>query len=1741
MYRSSDNDYNKWHENIIKKFTVDAPRHKDGVIDLKLNNLIRYILNCGSLPRPCENCTSKFLNDLLPIPLKYYLNNSEFQGRNCDLVLDFIMLCSDLIPFLIETKYVDSIDDYTSLFNQDKPLYRRKKENFIKVSKHFVTNQSLTMILSYLAEECTDIYIYYVFLEIYSNIQLFLSSTEKSNIIKSFFDLINKFYEIILKNDDIQSLIGFKGILISIYFEVNFEFQDLEFLELFIVQIMNKRVNDLLPVATELLSRCYEKRNVFGSVVERVEDFFTSQEYISDIDKLCFTSEFVSLMALIFRSALNNRTVAKQIIHICFNMLLSASISNESNNQIAPIVDILVQAYPNFSNDITNSFRDKLNDGRMLDKSYTIYLPIAVLKFMGKDELSGCIDIVYKKLEDPKYFDRIYSVFMELYKEDTISTTLKNELIKESYKFIQNEMFNSLPIIQHFVNKNNITDDYINLLRNQLSNMRNTFISPILSFLLVYYKNIDNFNIKDISIFAKRKYDIQIIEFLTKLLKIKANCVFVPEDGDCISSILNDFKLDNKDVNEEILEFYTLIISFRPEPVIPIDGNLIICFLLSVRSPHSELCLDILTKMYSTLKNKHFPDFETYLNDNYELCYRNNTLFSSTNLSRLILNLKIAYEGVIPSNSCDGFTNMKKLIPVLLKFIISSKNADEQKYAWKVLKIIDDFTEHIPPNFNIANYPDNIYINKLKHKSINGIVSNNRRVRKSLSDIREILDSINANSCSYVLPRLKDIPVSNFEDTDDLLKHFLNISPKYGLKYLKFFEKVCQATKKSFSIKKETLERAEKVFTGEAWKRFCTITITYGTYKQTAFFLIKDRIKLDYSNYALLNMMLYPNNKTQISLQSCIKSLLILNYNQCPINIILELLKDVSKITDKAEKYTQLQNFINIIFRTPHKALIGEYINIIDSLKDMLFNNLIFGCLSNITIESWGVVQDDFTPRGDKPVGLTDYGNRFINCVILMMFHLKPFRHMILSLEEKRLNSFTNSLKSLFFNMMFTSSGFCDARDVIKSALNKDNNSDFEYQQNTRDFLSKIFSLIPSHISKMFSGGITTYYQGIDVSFTHKVEENFNVLPISINNCQDILESFKALNKEDILSGPKKYKSEYGLTDAKTFSRVTISPDVLFIELDRFVTDGNGTLKNNSIYKYYDELKGKDIMLENDYELHGVIVHSGSMNSGLYSAIIKINDIYVKFDDKNVTEGVDVFREGYGNGTENKPNSYILVYVATDYANKYSTDEIVMTPNMEVSNNTAEAYFALDESIIMFCIDNMNLNHLLRYFLNIYAHCKSIRFTQAFLKKFMLFDSRSWCEELMKSTPAVLKFVSVCPTVEFVSVIKDVLEHVCLKCERNRLLTLADVLIENQHEFLSTPAIHFISYYVFLIYKNHHLKNDLVAENIVKIIGLICASYKEDNLFAEISFKYYFLTLIAIGEYFSRDVLRENYERFLLNDKHVQELKYLVSVRQPDIVVNDLKTTDIPKSAPTPEKPALYQQPMQTPAKVDGLNGIKMLYDQLIGGDATVQRFLLSSPEYIMSCLYDNEEECRVLTERIFYLLFINYETNVENPIYKVVDKVVLKPFLNSFEKTTEVNASDIIKVIIDKCVAIFRKDVTSIFNTLLFLSTICSKTQQYDFKSFKSHIPKTLTWQNYYKLVKIYANAGDVFGAIDRYNEILLMKNICKDFVLNTADLMSVFKDKSSKINRFALNQVLAQIEKENPVSYNKIKLLYK
>ncbi|KAK3328499.1 hypothetical protein B0T19DRAFT_424769 [Cercophora scortea] len=354
-----------------------------------------------------------------------------------------------------------------------------------------------------------------------------------------------------------------------------------------------------------------------------------------------------------------------------------------------------------------------------------------------------------------------------------------------------------------------------------------------------------------------------------------------------------------------------------------------------------------------------------------------------------------------------------------------------------------------------------------------------------------------------------------------------------------------------------------------------------------------------------------------------------------------------------------------------------------------------------IVEDETGVLWHNFNNYDSKKetgyVGLKNQGATcYLNSLLQSLYFTNAFRKAIYHIPTQQDESMTNSaytLQRLFYQLQ-TSNAAVGTNELTKS-FGWETRHIFE-QQDVQELSRKLMERMEDKMKgteyekvlpQMFSGKIKTYISCINVPYESSRIEDFWDVQLNVSGNKHLLESFQDYINVEKLDGENQYFAgeQYKLQDANKGVIFNSFPDVLHLQLKRFEYDveRDTMMKINDRYEFPESFdaglyldKDADRSESWEYELHGVLVHSGDLNAGHYYAFLKPNKEgwWYKYDDDKVTKATrrEVLEDNFGgpfktpNGQLRplnqkkaplmRPNSaYMLVYIRKSRLDKILT------------------------------------------------------------------------------------------------------------------------------------------------------------------------------------------------------------------------------------------------------------------------------------------------------------------------------------------------------------------------------------------------------------------------------------------------------------------------------------------------------
>ncbi|OHT12004.1 hypothetical protein TRFO_18287 [Tritrichomonas foetus] len=331
----------------------------------------------------------------------------------------------------------------------------------------------------------------------------------------------------------------------------------------------------------------------------------------------------------------------------------------------------------------------------------------------------------------------------------------------------------------------------------------------------------------------------------------------------------------------------------------------------------------------------------------------------------------------------------------------------------------------------------------------------------------------------------------------------------------------------------------------------------------------------------------------------------------------------------------------------------------------------------------------DTTLFSQKYAGLKNQGATcYMNSLLQALFHLPAFRSLVYKINDKidkpDEENIPLNLKLLFARMQKNCFSSISTQDLTRS-FGWTSSLTF-MQHDVQEFCRVLLGNLENKmrgtdyndsIKYIFGGVYKTYTKGINVEFYNSKETDFYDLSLEVNGCENIYQSFDKYVEKEILCGDNQYNTEqYGKQDVEMGIEFVKFPRVLYLHLKRFQIDPetNSSIKINSRLEFYNKINLTKYLAPNsdihknsltellcdtkkgfEYELFGVLVHSGTTVSGHYYAFLRptIDDDWHEFNDSTVHK-VDSFQATERNfgGNNQSFSAYMLIYVNSIEKNK---------------------------------------------------------------------------------------------------------------------------------------------------------------------------------------------------------------------------------------------------------------------------------------------------------------------------------------------------------------------------------------------------------------------------------------------------------------------------------------------------------
>jgi ubiquitin carboxyl-terminal hydrolase 8 len=288
----------------------------------------------------------------------------------------------------------------------------------------------------------------------------------------------------------------------------------------------------------------------------------------------------------------------------------------------------------------------------------------------------------------------------------------------------------------------------------------------------------------------------------------------------------------------------------------------------------------------------------------------------------------------------------------------------------------------------------------------------------------------------------------------------------------------------------------------------------------------------------------------------------------------------------------------------------------------------------------------------NKLIGLNNIGNTcYLNSALQLLINCTVLTKIILTTNFN--NAKLNYIKNFFINYFNSEIPICPNK--LKIIVGQKSNKFMSFaQQDSHEFLIYLLEILEEEfknhftneeickiklkelISSLFDIGITSIIYSEETNEQSKTHINERILSLPIKKGDNITlnDCINDFLKVEKLDGDSKWFSQKNNKNVVAYKRLILKrlPKYLIIHLKRFSYFSSSN-KNNKVVKCDEKI----IIEDRNYDLRGIVYHSGTANGGHYISVIKLNGEWYLCNDGTITKLDNI--ENYLN------YGYIYLYV----------------------------------------------------------------------------------------------------------------------------------------------------------------------------------------------------------------------------------------------------------------------------------------------------------------------------------------------------------------------------------------------------------------------------------------------------------------------------------------------------------------
>ena len=529
------------------------------------------------------------------------------------------------------------------------------------------------------------------------------------------------------------------------------------------------------------------------------------------------------------------------------------------------------------------------------------------------------------------------------------------------------------------------------------------------------------------------------------------------------------------------------------------------------------------------------------------------------------------------------------------------------------------------------------------------------------------------------------------------------------------------------------------------------------------------------------------------------------------------------------DSFVQKEAFLSII-KTFNEKEMKEFISTFVNITIATFNHSPQLCMKH--------------KPGLKNLGAICY----MNSIIQQLYSLSDFLGLFLTIDFSLIPGYTQ-LQNIFYKMNRTVLPFISLEEFTSSWLGRGNKKiKVKEQQDAFEFLQLLIdrSCSPG-VQSLFSSTVTSIIENQEIGLRKEITQNYIGLSLQVKYNKTLDQALSSYIEPELLCDENQYYcEEVGnyIVAQKTNIIKSFAP-ILVFQLQRFEYNiaKNKEIKINDPFEFPETIdlqkyqSGSTAPIK--YNLHGVVIHSGTGSSGHYISIIKQNGKWYKYNDHLVTIiSQDQFKALAIGDVKGKISAYLLIYTSDDLkeCDPFNSCPAAIKHTIETENSEYYKYiFAFSEPFMTYMVKEANDDLFYVYFFNIFIHAaKNFKLCPLALSR-VLKSNPNFVAVIFNQYFTVASNAILLGNEEVKKMLSDIISTASIKAttdEGKKLIKLLIAFLPNTLQmakniiYPSAPIYKFISSSTSETIEILHATGWL--NDIVKVLELIFSSKKSD-------------------------------------------------------------------------------------------------------------------------------------------------------------------------------------------------------------------------------------------------------------------------------------------------------------------------